>query len=326
MQTNAWCAESGQLNFVGSAGAGPPCGQEVVRVAEQGERRRPLRIRGHHVQRLLADLVRQVERDWGRRAALVRVDRLRRGDVTLELAERRVRARRVAVHVDRRRRVVVHGEVRLAARDQREQVRVHLSDLVRGTLLARVDVAERVAPRAVARVAAGEVVVLVGREHEQRVLLRDPVTLQAREEGRERLVVLVERLYVVVLARAGCPREDAVRVRRGRERVLVVVVRVRDVPERDRDAGLLHLRDVAERHLCGHAVEARESRLAERVRDRVAVRVVDRRAAVVDRRVDVLRAEEALEARVATGLVGQGVGLRVLAVVADPAGRRRSGS
>jgi hypothetical protein len=63
MHTNAWCAESGQLNFVGCPLALLRSGSS--RVGEERERRRPLRIRGHHVQRLLADLVRQVQRDRG---------------------------------------------------------------------------------------------------------------------------------------------------------------------------------------------------------------------------------------------------------------------
>src|SRR4029450_4170136 len=119
--------------------------------------------------------------------------------------------------------------------------------------------------------------------------------------------------------RAGCAREDAVRVRRGRERVLVIVVSVRDVAERDRDARLLHLRDVAERDLRRHAVEPGEAGLAERIRDRIAVCVVDGCGPVVDRWVDVLRSEEALEPAVAAHLVRGLVWPGARAVVADPA-------
>src|SRR4029077_6368575 len=83
----------------------------------------------------------------------------------------------------------------------------------------------------------------------------------------------------------------------------VEVVRVRDVPERHGNAGLLHLRDSPERVLGENAVEAGEAGLPERVGDRLFVHhVADRAAAIVDSRVDVLGAEEALEAVVATGL------------------------
>ena len=68
-------------------------------------------------------------------------------------------------------------------------------------------------------------------------------------------------------------------------------------------------------------------RLAERVDDRGAVGVVDGRRAAVDGRVDVLRAEERLEARVAARLVGQRVGLRVpRSPVQIGRRRRRNGS
>ena len=213
----------------------------------------------------------------------------------------------------------MNGEVRLTRGQEPGEVRVDLADLVCRADLARVDVAVGVAPGSVARVAAGEVVVLVGRDDEERVALVDAVTPQPLEERCERVVVLVQRLHVVRLARPRGARVDAVRIRRRRERVLVVVVRVRDVTERDRNAGLLHLRDVAERHLRGHSVEAREARLAERVVDGCARRVVDDGAAVVDCRVDVLGAEEPLEVGVAARLVRQVVRLGVRAVVADAA-------
>ena len=57
-------------------------------------------------------------------------------------------------------------------------------------------------------------------------------------------------------------------------RLAVLVVRVRDVPERDRDAGFLHLRDVRERRRREEAVEAREARLVELIGDQRAVELL----------------------------------------------------
>ena len=57
-------------------------------------------------------------------------------------------------------------------------------------------------PDAVVRDAAGEVVVLVGGDHEQRVGLVDPIVLQPVEEGTEGVVVGLQRRDVVGLARA----------------------------------------------------------------------------------------------------------------------------
>src|SRR5437763_532272 len=72
-------------------------------------------------------------------------------------------------------------------------------------------------------------------------------------------------------------------------------------------AVLLHRRDVAERVLREHAVEAREAAVAERIGDGRARRRVDARLPARDRRVDVFRAEERLEAGVAAGLVRESV-------------------
>ena len=99
---------------------------------------------------------------------------------------------------------------------------------------------------------------------------------------------------------------------------MVIVVRVRDVPERDGDACFLHLRDVPERYVRRHPIEAREAGVTERVCDRRAGRVFDNRVTAGDRGVDVEGAKEALEAGVATRLVGQEVVFRVRALIADP--------
>ena len=97
---------------------------------------------------------------------------------------------------------------------------------------------------------AGEVVALVDRDDEQRVVLRDPVVREPGEERVERRVVGGQLLLVVGLARAGGASER------------VVVVRVGDVRERHRNAVLLHLRDLAEGVLGERPVEAGEAAVA----------------------------------------------------------------
>ena len=83
---------------------------------------------------------------------------------------------------------------------------------------------------------------------------------------------------------------------------------VGDICERDRHAGLLHLGDVAKAHLGGDPVETRKPRVQERVPDLASRRVVDNRLAARDGGVDVLGAEQGLEAGVAAGLIGEQVG------------------
>src|SRR2546425_9203790 len=82
------------------------------------------------------------------------------------------------------------------------------------------------------------------------------------KELAERLVVVFQLLHIVRLART------AGRVDLPRDAVLVV--RVRDVSERDRDPLLLHLRNVGEGRGREQPVKAREARLSELVRDRLA--------------------------------------------------------
>ena len=86
---------------------------------------------------------------------------------------------------------------------------------------------------------------------EERVALVDAVRCQAVEELAEGLVVVLQLLDIVGLARAPG------RVDLARDAVLVV--RVRDVAERHRDPGLLHLRDVGERRAGKQPVEAGEA-------------------------------------------------------------------
>ena len=155
--------------------------------------------------------------------------------------------------------------------------------------------------------AAGEVIALVDGDHEQRVALVDAVRGEVLEERGEGVVVVLQLRLVRSLAGPG--RRARVRVGGGVRDV--GVVHVRDVAVGDGHAVLLHLLDVAERVACEHPVEAREAAGAGRVGDRLAGRVVARTAWRGDRRIDVLRAVERLEARVAAGLVGQGSGRRV---------------
>jgi hypothetical protein len=84
----------------------------------------------------------------------------------------------------------------------------------------------------------------------------------------------------------------------------VVVVRVRDVPERDRHAVLLHGGDVRERHAGEDAVEAGKADVPGGVLDDVAEQVLHREL-VADLRRDVLVAEECVEPRVPARLVGE---------------------
>src|SRR5262249_7910885 len=96
----------------------------------------------------------------------------------------------------------------------------------------------------------------------------------------------------------------------------VGVVSVGDVGVGHRDAVLLHVGYVGQRRGGGHAVEAGEAgRAGGGVHDRVAVEVVEgliAQAAATELRVDVLGAEERVEAAVAAGLVGQQVGLAIV--------------
>ena len=123
-------------------------------------------------------------------------------------------------------------------------------------------------------------ITLFGREHEERVVLRDPVCGKAIEELRERVVIALQLGNVRGLPRAVGDVDFA--------RDSMLVVRVRDVAERDRDTGFLHLRDIAERGARKQAVEPREAGLAELVADRVAVQIIHGGIATRDGRIHVL--------------------------------------
>src|SRR5256885_10093368 len=73
----------------------------------------------------------------------------------------------------------------------------------------------------------------------------------------------------------------------------VSVMRVRDVCEGDRNAGLLHLGNPRQRDRRHHSIEAREADVPVRVLDRVAVEI-RHRPARLDHRIHVLGAEESL--------------------------------
>ena len=211
----------------------------------------------------------------------VRVDRGQAGDRALEVARVRVGLRERTApallgQVERRRVVAVDGEgvrrrrCQELAGQRRELVLTSVSMLALSSPTWFVQSHGVVHAVAVGRRgrAADEVIALVDGEDEQRVRLVDAVGRQAREEGREGVVVGLELRDV-----AGRP--GAV----GRVRVAghaVEVVRVRDVRVRDRDAVLLHRGDVGQRDRGLHAVEARETRLAERIGDRLAGQVGQR--------------------------------------------------
>ena len=151
--------------------------------------------------------------------------------------------------------------------------------------------------------AADEVVALVGRDHEQRVLPGDAVGGQPCEERAERGVLGPQLVLVSGLAGpergAGLPR----------------VVQVAQVRVGDRDAVQLHVEGVGQRVRAGHAVIAREPDVPAGVLDHGAVQVPDRPGRADDR-LDERAAVQRLVPVVAAGLAGQHVGPP--AVGADP--------
>ena len=99
----------------------------------------------------------------------------------------------------------------------------------------------------------------------------------------------------------------------------MLVVRVRDVAERDRNSGLLHLRDVGECGAREQPIEPWKARLVELVGDRLAIEIVHRRAAAPDGGIHVFPSEQAEVAVVAARFVGQEVGPRARIASADAA-------
>src|SRR5947209_1178740 len=158
--------------------------------------------------------------------------------------------------------VVVDLERVGVARLARQQV-VHAAAL-------RPDRSRRVAARDGHAMAAGVrrpgacvMVALVGREHEQRVVLVDAVRREPLEGSLVGLVLLLELIYVLGLT-------GGERLVRGRPRVVGVL----DVRVRHRDPRLLHRGHVAERLRRGgaEAGEARVARLPNLTgRDRLSV-------------------------------------------------------
>src|SRR6202022_247140 len=275
---------------------------EEVRVAEEGEGRGSTRIAVHHVQRLLPYRVSKGNgyRRWGR-GADVRINRRRGSRIALELSHRGVGPAGLTVDVDGWRRIEVDAVCRLPGGQDRVQVQRDLTNLIRWAGLTRRHIAEGVAVRERTiglrgAGAAGKVVAFISGDREQRVVLRDAIGGQPLEELLEGIVIGRELCLVVRLAWT----------RRAGKRV--IVVRVGDVGVRHRNAGFLHLRDIAQRVGGQRTVETGEARLPERVGDRLSVHVIDRGASVVDRGVDVLGAEETLVADVAIWFVGKFVG------------------
>ena len=84
---------------------------------------------------------------------------------------------------------------RVVGRDHPLEVAVDLGDVAVGVGARRRDAIARGVGRG-----AGEVVAFLDGDHEQRVVLGDPVVLEAGEEVAERLVVVLELLDVTGLA------------------------------------------------------------------------------------------------------------------------------
>ena len=91
-----------------------------------------------------------------------------------------------------------------------------------------------------------KMIVLVGHDNEQRVVLGDPVRREPREELSERVVIRLELVDVFLLARAECMSRGG-NARDGIDRQRVPIVRVGNVEIDDWNALLEHRRRVTER-------------------------------------------------------------------------------
>ncbi len=307
--------------------------EEVVRLGEQRERRRPGRVGVDHVQDRLLGRVREVVRDL-LGAARVGVVRGQPGDVTFQRAHlRRVRAR-VAGDVELGRRVRLQAERRgvvLLGGEQAGDVAGQLAERP-GRVGAGHGHAVAVGRGGLdgpAHVGAGLVVALVRAEHEHRVGRGDAVGGQPLEERAERGVVVL-RLRDV--ARGAAAERGGRAGARGQARDVLVAVDVGDVAVHHGDAGLQHVGHVGQRLRGVDGAEPGEARVVgeERAVDLVAV-LVDQvpgrvgdlepvvgqvRRARAELRRDVPVPEQRLEAAVTARLVRQHVGHR---------GRRRGG-
>ena len=268
-----------------------------------------------HVQRLLLDRVCHALEHRCRARADVGVDFLEPGDIPLHLPQHRICAFELTVDVEGRRRVVVHLEPGCPRRQLRPDVHVDFADLVRraGRRCCPRTVRVRVRKRAVglrradppAKWSPSSTVTM------NSVLLWSMPSFFSRSKyaAKASSYALSCALYPPLPA----PTPVGTRVERSRKRGRVVVVGVRDVAPRDRNARLLHLGQVAERVLRQRLVEAGEAGSPERVGHRLAGRVVHGLQAVdrlagrsrrrADRRVDVLRPEQRGVAEVAARFV-----------------------
>ena len=166
-------------------------------MGEQDERRVSLWIRRHHVQGLHPDGIGQCCGDLIGLAA-VGIDRRQLPQGATERAGDRVGSGRIAREIDRRRHVGVNGERRgdpLLGREQTGQVAVDLTDQ---TVRARRR--DAVAARR-GRLGADEMIALLDGEDEERVALVDAGAGQPRKELAEGLIIALQLLDVVCLAR-----------------------------------------------------------------------------------------------------------------------------
>src|SRR5215469_14152706 len=106
-------------------------------------------------------------------------------------------------------------------------------------------------------------VVFVGGNDEQRILLADTGLREARKELAEGLVIGGKLLHISGLARTK------------RAAASVIIVRVCDIAVDDRYACLEHRRQIAERLRCRRA-KAREAHITVAVGNEAAIEVVDR--------------------------------------------------
>src|SRR5207249_2954721 len=105
---------------------------EVVGIAECGEAWRSCRVGVNHVQRLFTNGVHHLEEHRCRAAADVRVDRLQRRNIPLELAQRWIGPIWLAVYPKGRGGIAVNRKYRIICGKLGLDVVVDLADLVRG--------------------------------------------------------------------------------------------------------------------------------------------------------------------------------------------------
>ena len=279
--------------------------EEVVVVAEDGERRRALRAEGDHVQQPhLGPVSQQLRQFVG--VAGDRVGGGQRVDVMLHGPRERVGRPRIGVDVHVRSIVAVNRE-RRAVHALREQ------DLVDRQLdLADILVAARrgyaVAIRR-ARRAADKMVVLVRHDNKQRVGLVDAISLEAGEEFAKGLIVSLQRRNITGLARA--IGMAAVRGGRSiRDVQTLRIVRIGNIRIDNLNAGFEHFCGMAERGGCRRIEVGGEARLVrERIGDHHAIEV-RHRTARRDYGLHVDVAVESREAAITAGLIGEKIWLR----------------